>query len=620
MRFGCRATIARNWNPCSTIIKKDKADSLKFKAAQYLIRYMPHHYSYAGSYEQYCNSVDSIIALKKDVDSTNMLINACSEQYQSAITLEADIEHISAEYLIRNIDSAYNQWLHGPWAQHLTFDDFCEYLLPYKLTNNQPLDNWRETLYPLYNGDAYKLEATCSDYRNNPRAAVCFINDELKRHNHQKLFFNSNAVQIMRATTLIDKPFGTCTDYAFATAALMRSKGIPVSIDYTPQWPDRYSGHSWNTVLTIRRKKYEFNGFESNPSEEHYPDAKFAKVFRMTYKPNDNLLDLLRRGGKLPPSLLNIFCKDVTDEYIETSDITVDLFEHRVKGNNIYLAVFDNFEWKPVYWGEIKGNKAHFERMGRNVLYMPVLWDGNMVIPFGKLFFLELTGKVRYIETDILHRQDVHLSRKFPMLRHVFAQRDFMRHGKIEVANNADFSDAITIAKLPDWDISSDTINLSLVTPSRFWRFKSSDSHRCDMAEIYFWQEGAVERMKSTVVKGCLRPGLDDFLWFQDDDQLTSLWAEGDDFWAGYDFLEPVSIDRISFIRRGDGNNIQPGMNYELYYWQTDHWKSLGEQTAKDVYLVYKNAPAKALFYIKCLSYGLDNRIFEYINGEVVWR
>lgn len=95
------------------------------------------------------------------------------------------------------------------------------------------------------------------DYRNNPRAAVCFINDELKKHNPQLLLFSSDYIPIMRASTLIDKPFGTCIDYTFAATALLRSKGIPVSIDYTPQWPDRFMGHYWNTVLTERRKKYD---------------------------------------------------------------------------------------------------------------------------------------------------------------------------------------------------------------------------------------------------------------------------------------------------------------------------------------------------------------------------
>ena len=231
----------------------------------------------------------------------------------------------------------------------------------------------------------------------------------------------------MRASTLIDKPFGTCIDYTFAATALLRSKGIPVSIDYTPQWPDRSMGHYWNTVLTERRKKYEFNGFESNPSEEHYPDAKFAKVFRMTYKPNSELLELIHQGRALPPTLSNIFCKDVTDEYLETSDITVRLFPGRPEGDNVYLAVFNNFEWKPIYWGYVRGNKARFKGMGRNVLYLPVLWKNEKPIPVGDPFFLDMTGDIRYVRPDTTRHQNIRVNRKFPPLRHVCARREYLR-------------------------------------------------------------------------------------------------------------------------------------------------------------------------------------------------
>lgn len=600
---------------------KSQSEELKYEAARYLIRYMPYHYSYAGSYEQYCDTVDSILALNKDPQSTNTQIASCSQSFQPTITTELDLERITADYLIRSIDSAYSQWQYGPWARHLTFDDFCEYLLPYKILEGQPLDNWRETLYALYNGDVYSLESTCSDYRNNPRAAVCFINDELKKHNPQLLLFSSDYIPIMRASTLIDKPFGTCIDYTFVATALLRSKGIPVSIDYTPQWPDRFMGHYWNTVLTERRKKYEFNGFESNPSEEHYPDAKFAKVFRMTYKPNNELLELIHQGRALPPTLSNIFCKDVTEEYLETSDITIRLFPRRTEGDNVYLAVFNNFEWKPIYWGYVRGNKARFKGMGRNVLYLPVLWKNEKPIPVGDPFFLDMTGNIRYIRPDTTRHQNIRVNRKFPPLRHVCARRDYLRFGKIEAANKPDFSDAVIAAELPDWDHLADTLNTSAVAPYRYWRFKSSGNYRCEMAELYFWESGSEQRLCGKRIAGpSRRPGLDDFKWFDDNDPLTALWAEGDDYWAGYDFGEPISIDRISYIRRSDGNDILPGAEYELFYWSENHWVSLGRQTAKDVYLAYNEAPIHALFYIKCHSYGKDNRIFEYEDDRITWR
>ena len=40
---------------------------------------------------------------------------------------------ITAEYLIDNIDRAFDNWQKRPWNRSLSFEDFCEYLLPYRV-------------------------------------------------------------------------------------------------------------------------------------------------------------------------------------------------------------------------------------------------------------------------------------------------------------------------------------------------------------------------------------------------------------------------------------------------------------------------------------------------------
>lgn len=86
------------------------------------------------------------------------------------------------------------------------------------------------------------------------------------------------------------------------------------------------------------------------------------------------------------------------------------------------------------------------------------------------------------------------------------------------------------------------------------------------------------------------------------------------------DFGKPVKLDKIIFTGRGDGNSIEIGDIYELFYWeQYGEWKSLGKQIATDINLVYKNAPTNALFLLKDLTKGQEQRIFTYENGNQVW-
>jgi hypothetical protein len=62
----------------------------------------------------------------------------------------SDIKIMTADYLIYSIDNAFNQWKNRPWTGHITFDEFCEWLLPYKTAENQTFDHWRDTLSDCY--------------------------------------------------------------------------------------------------------------------------------------------------------------------------------------------------------------------------------------------------------------------------------------------------------------------------------------------------------------------------------------------------------------------------------------------------------------------------------------
>ncbi len=58
---------------------------------------------------------------------------------------EPDLEQVKADYLIHQIDQAFRLWTNSPWLEDLTFDDFLEYLLPYRI-GNESLDYWRDSI------------------------------------------------------------------------------------------------------------------------------------------------------------------------------------------------------------------------------------------------------------------------------------------------------------------------------------------------------------------------------------------------------------------------------------------------------------------------------------------
>ena len=82
-----------------------------------------------------------------------------------------------------------------------------------------------------------------------------------------------------------------------------------------------------------------------------------------------------------------------------------------------------------------------------------------------------------------------------------------------------------------------------------------------------------------------------------DDDILTAFDApRGEGCWAGLDFGKPVKIDHIIYYGRGDGNSIEIGDLYGLYYWDKTQWKCVGKKKAQHPEVTFDNVPSKGLY------------------------
>ncbi len=132
MRQKPLALTAPSWKRCWPITK---GDTLKYKAAVFLIENMPGHFSYAGNeIEEYYRIGEKILQSSlTPVQQRDSLLIISQEQFlrleQNTIS---DIEVVTSESLIKNIETAFEFWETKPWAQHLSFKQFCEFLLPYK--------------------------------------------------------------------------------------------------------------------------------------------------------------------------------------------------------------------------------------------------------------------------------------------------------------------------------------------------------------------------------------------------------------------------------------------------------------------------------------------------------
>lgn len=133
--------------------KENEADSLKLRAAKFLIMNMPGHQSYTGKdIEEYYVEAEKIIFSDRKIDEqVNELNNLLLEFPSDDFEFKEDYSVIKASYLIQSIDAAFDDWQQGRWARGITFEEFCEYMLPYKCVEFQAFDDWRNVLKPIAN-------------------------------------------------------------------------------------------------------------------------------------------------------------------------------------------------------------------------------------------------------------------------------------------------------------------------------------------------------------------------------------------------------------------------------------------------------------------------------------
>lgn len=600
-------------------------DPLKLEAARFLIQNMPGHRSYVGKeIINYYKEMDQILSVDTTLEYKNKIIEEIITKYPyTDFQTAKDIEIISSDFLIRNIDSAFDKWENGLWAKHMNFKQFCEMILPYKCFEYQQLDSWRDTL-------SVKFDKKLPDKWGNDQCdnsayyAATQLNSEIRALMHGGLvniakpagypFLNSSIYKVS---------YGDCYGSAKLAVMVMRSHGIPVFMDYIPYWGQKDGSHAWYTLLSDNGIFMPFSwGLTSNPGDVFFPYDPIPKIYRYTYTANEKIVQYLNNAVYKHP-FFEVFEQDVTCEYIQTSDLSIPLLTNRLKDKYVYLSIFKNGTWAVVDVGMTEDDQAIFTNVGRNIVYMILGYDGKKLIPVSHPFFLEKNGEIKCFIGDTTKKREIHLLRKYPRNTFVVEQERRILGGEIQASDDANFVYYDSLYKIADLSYP-DMIPLNAQKKYRYWRYYSEKGSYCNIAELQFYEKGtdsiARGRIIGTEKLYENKPDYKREMAF-DGDWLTYFHpAAPDSGWVGLDFGEPVSIDRARCIPRSDDNNIRVGDIYELKYWEQTGWKSLGVQKANDKVLHYNSVPDKALLLLINHTRGKQERVFTYEKDKQKWR
>jgi hypothetical protein len=380
-------------------------DTLKLNAIYYLIANMEDHsYAVFGLFDSSGNRIEfdaAKFAEYDDVlDAVDSLENIHGTLEFDKDTLIYDIKTITADFLINQVDFAFRAWRTKPWSRRLSFDDFKEYVLPYR-GSSEPLEPWREYFFQQYS----RLDPLFPDSVSAIEIAN-FINDDIKSwFTFDRRFYYHPTDQGL--SEMMRNKYGRCEDMTNLAIYAMRSVGLAVTSDYTPYWANAGGNHAWNALVLASAEVIPFMGCERNPGEYSLPN-KMAKVYRKMYSwQTENLVFQERKQENIPRWLAGKSYKDVTEAYTQTCDVVYQ-FDKAIPDSvdYAYLCVFNYGEWHAVHWGKVVGDAASFERMGTEIVYLPALYLNEEIVPYGAPFILKDNCDLQHL----IPNQDNHVN------------------------------------------------------------------------------------------------------------------------------------------------------------------------------------------------------------------
>lgn len=609
---------------------KQLGNNKKLKAAEFLIKYMGYgKYSYEG---EFIAHYDTIVSIFDSLRNSGIIVgdppvvknawNRINHQYglinKSELNPKMDNKSLHSDFLIKNIDIAFADWESSAFYNPDNINLFYEYILPHRVMHEQV-----EAFRPYYNNKYKSLTDTVKCVK------------ELVHAFKNQLYW----VEQYRTSALLwDYPLefsikqmershrGSCRQLAPWMTLILRACGYAATIDRAV-WANRSQGHMWNIVYLKNGDYYPFNTLEDTIEFAYKP----AKIFRKTYSYDLNLFEELN-SNDIPMSLIQLDEKDVTHEYVKAFDVIVPIQFSSIfnkKKKHAVICVFDDRNWRIVYWGKIKSGKMFFKNMASDVAYIGAYYDKGKIIPATEPFVLQANGQVKFCTINTVKTITLKLDRKFPRFKRIEDHAWGVRRANAEASNNSQFKDSVCFFSVYDipFHVADSLVNDK--RKFRYIRFNSSTYRNANFAEVEFYgkkKETEEEQKLTGKIIGFPNIEADDEHPFTHamDGNLETYFSKPKNTvgWVGLDLGKGNEriLTRVRFCPRSDTNFILQGDTYELLYWNGKGWQSYEKKRAVNFNTIeFEDVPSGAFYLLRNLSGGLEERIFTYEKGKQVW-
>lgn len=556
---------------------KEKGNDEKYKAACYLVENMPNKFSISG--------------------------NGQMRTY--------DIDIVKSDSLIQSLEYSFCLKEKNTYLKDYTFEQFCEYILPYRVANEPLQYYWKWDCVKYFGtGDSDDIITAARNINARVKLAQSpdFYKDSLKSY-----------------ATLMHDGYGKCDDRSALVVMALRSAGIPAAFELVPYWGSSNNGHSFASVILPNADIVSFQN-DDESAENGLPIRKMPKIYRKVYTIHPKQ-SFGSTALEYPELFANCDMVDVSGiHHINSREVTIKAKNKQTT----YLSVFSPNEWIPVAistdgvfqnmgTGTQKGQQESEEAfdLGDGILYLPSVYVNDEMAPIS--FPIIVSGdSIRQLCLDTLHDETVILTRKYPLNKRIVGFAKSMIGGIFDGANRADFSDAEELYKIVGTPESKmQKVSISSDKNYRYIRYRKPKG-TFSIAEFSLCQPDGTPILYHPIA--CEAIGEDSTMTaIFDNNPLTYYQVNGGiDLWIGADMHRATKVGAIIFAPRNDDNSVVPADNYELFYWN-NKWNSLGQKKSTGDNIIYNNVPKDALLWLRNLTKGREERPFTYENGRQVW-
>jgi len=608
-------------------------DSLKLRAAEFLIQNMENHFYYQTDSKAKIDSFFRNINVGLNIDSFQnkdlywwlrdevMNITVASGLRDGSLAKprylrRPDINNIKAEFLIENIEYAFKAW-EFPWARDYSFENFCKYILPYRYGNEEPVA-WRKLLYEEYVWIKDSIKNS-----NDPLEAASYLNKQFNYVMSMADMTYRNGIKLNVFNQKDALVYGICNESAGFGVCVLRALGIPSTVVVIPRWSNRPGGHELTGMLDDENNWHYFEFGEDGPEVDR--DLRPPKIFLKQFHKMNRFIPVL---------------EDASERLMKVVDLEVKV--NAKKDDEIYLCVFGNLKWYPLIEGENLLSKAVFRNVGKApYLYMAAVKSRDGLKPVSNLFSTDSVGSISYYNPGLEKTESAVFNRKFPYLKDANIHRlKSLIGGKFVVSNDKSFSNqkvVYEIEKMLKYD--HNIIKISEQT-GKYFRYDfphEIDSAFDGPAEVSFYTtvNGNREKIEGEYF-GSPQLSEEHIRLITDNDVLSyvEVWdcnnipdletgkfvlrKNGVTVWLGLKTETAKILTHVGICPRNDKNGIYPGMNYELFYWD-DEWISLGKKVATGESIQFDGIPNNAVLWLRNLDEGKEERPFTLSEGKLIW-